>query len=310
MYTRRGFSKLLLAATTRTHTFATQLLLAHSGLRLGLESYSLSPLHKDGLQDRWIALMKQLQFSECNLYEPLIQPDELTAKLRIARAAKEQTAIDAAQAALREWRTNLPLSYFSDMRKKFAASGIRFSIFSTSSVTPTSTDAELERACAITQSLGAEYITISAGKSVVKRLIPLLDRYDLRLCIQGRPSATATDPDAIARLPDYEEAVAYSQRCSIDIDIGDATGAGFDVMPFITKNHARIYRIELKDRKRDGTSVAWGTGDTPVKGVLQYVLSNRLPVRCYIDCDYAPADESRIASILTCRAFIRRAIGL
>ena len=312
MPTRRRFNALLLAtfAAGARSSFAAPASGLIGGVRLGLESYSLMPLRgTDDLEGRWIGLMHQLGFAECNVFEPLLQPVALTTKLQAARNAKDRQAIDAAMQELNQWRSSLSVSSFREMRNKFAAAGIRFSIFSGSSLSAASTDADLEHVCSLTKALGAEMVTVAAGKSVIKRLIPLVERYDLRLGIQGRPEAHPTDPDAVARAADFEEAVGYSPRCSIDIDIGDATGAGFDIMPFVRKNHARIARIELKDRKRDNTSMPWGQGDTPLKDVLLYVRDNRLPIRCYIDCDYAPATEERVASILNCRAYIRSVLG-
>jgi sugar phosphate isomerase/epimerase len=311
MHTRRHFSGLLLAtlvAGSRSSSGAPQSPLV-GGVHLGLESYSLMPLRGDGLQDRWIELMRQLGFAECSVYEPLLQPRELATKLQAAREAKDRAAIDAAMQEMSKWRTSLSVSSFRDMRNKFGASGIRFAFFSGSTLTATSTDADLEHVCSLTQALGAEFVTVAAGKTVVKRLLPLVERYNLRIGIQGRPNAHPPDPDAIARPADFEEAVSYSPRCAIDIDIGDATGAGFEVMPFVIRNHARIVRIEMKDRKRDNTSMPWGQGETPLKDVLLYVREKGLPIRCYIDCDYAPATEERIASIVNCRAYIRSVLG-
>ena len=312
MHTRRHFNGLLLAtlAAGGRCSFAAPASRMVGGVHLGLESYSLMPLRGEDLQDRWIGLMHQLGFAECSVFEPLLQPVELTTKLQAARESKDRQAIDTTMQELNQWRAGLSVSSFRDMRSKFSAAGVRFAFFSGSTLSSSSTDADLEHVCALTQALGAEFVTVAAGKSIVKRLVPLVARYDLRIGIQGRPNAHSTDPDAIARAEDFEEAVGYSSRCAIDIDIGDATGAGFDVMPFVTRNHARIARIELKDRKRDNTSMPWGQGDTPLKDVLLYVRENRLPIRCYIDCDYAPATQERIASILNCRAYIHSVLGV
>lgn len=311
MHSRRQFNALLLGtfAAGGRCSWAAPASPTAAGVRLGLESYSLMPVRGDGLQERWIGLMHQLGLAECSVFEPLLQPVELTTKLQAARDARDRAAIDGAMQELNQWRSTLSVSSFREMRNKFAAAGIRFAFFSGSTLSSTSTDADLEHVCSLTQALGAEFVTVAAGKSVVKRLVPMVERYDLRIGIQGRPNAHPTDADAMARAEDFEEAVGYSPRCAIDIDVGDATGAGFDVMPFVTKNHARIARIELKDRKRDNTSVPWGQGDTPLKDVLLYVRDNRLPIRCYIDCDYAPATEERIASIVNCRAYIRSVLG-
>jgi sugar phosphate isomerase/epimerase len=104
----------------------------------------------------------------------------------------------------------------------------------------------------------------------------------------------STNPDNISTPADYEEAVTFSDRYGIDLDIGDATGSGYDVLPFIRKNHGRIFRIALKDRRHDHTSMPWGQGDTPLKEVMQFVRDNHSPSICHIDGDAATASTAEI----------------
>ncbi len=80
--------------------------------------------------------------------------------------------------------------------------------------------------------------------------------------------------------------VTLSKRFWISLDIGDATGGGWDPLPFVRDHHERIALLYIKDRKKDNTSMPWGEGDTPVKEVLRLVRGRKLPIRCYVDNDY------------------------
>ena len=62
----------------------------------------------------------------------------------------------------------------------------------------------------------------------------------------------------------------------INLDIGHFTAANFDPIPYIEKNYARITNVHLKDRKKNqGDNVVWGTGDTPIKPVLQLLSAKK-----------------------------------
>ncbi len=313
MVTRRGFCRIALGAVGSASLAARGLAEDNTviaGVRLGMESYSLAPLPHAGVLDVLISLMRDLGLRTCSLFEPLIQPVELAEALRQARLPEGSTAaVQAANAALQQWRMTAPLSYFSDIRRRFTDAGLDLYRYSAGGLSPHGTDAEFTRACEINRALGSRIITGAMSRVVARRLVPFAERYDIQIGLQGRPDAHPTDPDQIARPEDLVEVVGYSPRFGIELDIGDATGAGFDVMAFLEANHARIFALNLKDRKRDRTSMPWGTGETPVRAALQRIRDRRYPILCYLDVDYATEPGgSRVADVKRSFAYAKMSL--
>ena len=102
---------------------------------------------------------------------------------------------------------------------------------------------------------------------------------------------SVTNPDVIAKPENFAAAVALSKDYCISIDVGDATGGGWDSLKFVQDYHDRISLIYLKDRRKDRLSVPWGEGDTPLREILRLIRDKQYPIRCYIDCDYKTGDR-------------------
>ena len=51
----------------------------------------------------------------------------------------------------------------------------------------------------------------------------------------------------------------------------------------------------MKDRKKDhGPGVPWGTGDTPIKEVLQLIKKNKYPIPCNLEWEIAIPEGSTL----------------
>jgi sugar phosphate isomerase/epimerase len=285
------------------------------GVRIGLESYSLSTLPHDTIVDTMIRVMVEMGLREGSVTDATLQPTDLAEKLRLARgnggqgrtlSAEQQAAVTEANNALKQWKASVGLDYFKDVRKKFNAAGLDINAFFPGGMTANSTDAELERNCDIAKALGARVIINMMTKSAAKRFAPLAEKNDLRVALTGRPSGASTNPDLIMVPADYLEVVGYSKNYGIDLDTGDATGGGFDVMPFFREHHDKFISLHLKDRKKDNTSMPWGEGDSPVREVLELIRDKKYPILGYIDCDYATAPGGdRVADVKKCLAYAK-----
>jgi sugar phosphate isomerase/epimerase len=120
---------------------------------------------------------------------------------------------------------------------------------------------------------------------------PLAEKRDFIVGIQGEPDLNITNPEVISTPAQYDKALSLSRRYRISFDIGDGTGGGYDSLAFVKDRLDHIAVIYLKDRRKDGLSVPWGEGDTPVKEILRLVKNSKYPIRCYIDCDYGTTDR-------------------
>jgi sugar phosphate isomerase/epimerase len=287
MYSRRQLGRLALAAFPAVA--GAKISSKLHGIQFGLQSYSFNGLPLKGILDVVIKSMVETGLGECDIYSPLIEPPELWEKLRGqggARGPAPQGAPDPraeARADLAKWRTTAPLSYFEDIRKKFAKAGIEIYGYSAQ---VGATEAEFHRCFEISKAMGVKLVTTGAPLSVAKRLAPIAEEHKIMVGLQGNPNMSSTNPDQICKPENYEAGVALSKNFWISLDIGDATGGGYDTLKFVKDHHDRIALLYIKDRKRDRTSMPWGEGDTPVKEILQLIRDKKYPIRCYVDNDY------------------------
>jgi sugar phosphate isomerase/epimerase len=229
------------------------------GIQFGLQSYifTRAGLPQEGLVDAVIASMVESGLGECSLFGPVVGAGE-------------------------------PIEQFRAVRKKFEDAGIE--IYGISGFRGT-TEEELSRTFAIAEAVGARLVTLTVTLSAAKRIVPFVERSKFIVGIQGNPNMNPTDPDTIARPEQYQAALALSERYALSFDVGDATGGGYDALQFVEAHHGRIALLDLKDRRKDRTSVPWGEGDTPLGQILRLIRDRKYPIRCYIDSDYPTADR-------------------
>jgi sugar phosphate isomerase/epimerase len=285
MLSRRDVGKVALGAMIMPALAAKKIDSVIRGIQFGLQSYIFTGigLPQDGLVDTVIASMVESRLGECDLYAPLVEPAQFWDRIR-ARGPEEA----AARAELAKWRLSVPLDYYRAIRKKFDDAAIE--IYGLSGF-PGSTEEELARTYEVGAVLGARLITLGVTLPAARRIAPMAGKASFLVGIQGNPNMNPTDPDAIARPEDYEQAVALSKNFRISFDIGDATGSGYDALQFVQAHLDRITLLYLKDRRKDRTSVPWGEGDTPVAEILRVIRDGRYPIRCYLDCDYKTTDR-------------------
>jgi sugar phosphate isomerase/epimerase len=304
MFSRRDLGKLALGALPMSAIAAKKIDSVFRGVQFGLQSYvfSMVGLPQDSILDVVVKSMVESGLGECDIYLPLLEPAEISDRARAGGpggpGATVPPEIAAARAQARQelakWRMSVSLDYFQAIRRKFNDAGIE--IYGLSGF-PGSTEEELDRTCDIAGAFGAQLITLGIPLSAAKRVAPLAEKRGVKVGLQGRPDMSVTNPDVVAKPENFEAAAALSKAYCISIDVGDATGGGWDSLKFVENHHDRIALIYLKDRRKDRLSVPWGEGDTPLKEILRLIRDKKYPIRCYIDCDYKtgnrPADVKR-----------------
>jgi len=301
MLTRREFGALTLSSLALPSVLRAQTV---SGVRLGVQTYSFRELTRPpggDLVDPIIAAMKECGLTECELWAPQIEPPSPFGR---GRPTPEQA--QQAREAAKTWRLETPIDHFRAIRKKFETAGMTIYAFNYSP-NNSFTDAEIDRGFEMAKALGAEIITASATIEAARRIAPFAAKHQMPVAMHNH--SNVTDPNEFATLESLATALTLSPMFRINLDIGHFTAANYDAVAYIREHHARITNLHLKDRKKaQGPNTAWGTGDTPIRQVLQLLKQERWPIRAYIEYEHngeaGPVDE-----VKKCFAFAKSALA-
>ncbi len=246
------------------------------GVQIGAQSYSF----RDRSLEDAIKGYVEVGLNCCELWAGHIEPSGLK------------------RDELRKWRLTTPLSQFSAIGRQFKTAGIELYAFNYS-FRDDSSEAEIERGFQMARALGAQCITSSAQVSVAKRVDVYARKYKMRV---GMHNHSNIKPNEFATPDDFTKAMeGNSEYLGINLDIGHFTAANFDAVDYLTKHHARIVTLHIKDRKRNqGDNVPFGEGDTPIKAVLELLLKNKWKIPANIEYEYKGADT--LAEMKKCYA--------
>ena len=291
MITRRQFSRLALAALAFPRPAAAGIDSRVAGVRIGVQSYSFRAMRRPpgaaDFVDGLIAAMTECGLGEVELFAPDVEP----------RVSREE---------LRKWRIEAPLDHFRDVGARFARAGITIYAHNYSP-NRTFSDQEIERGFEMTKALGAKIITASTTLDVAARIVPFAEKHRVVVAMHGH--SAVDKPGEFASPESFAEAMRMSKYFKVNLDIGHFTAANFDAMQYIRQNHENITNLHLKDRRHNqGDNVPWGTGDTPIREVLQLLKRERWPIRAFIEYEHngtgTPVEEVR-----KCYAFVKEALA-
>jgi sugar phosphate isomerase/epimerase len=117
------------------------------------------------------------------------------------------------------------------------------------------------------------------------------------------------DPNEFATPDSLATAMGLSNYFKLNLDIGHFTAANYDAVAYIREHHDRITNLHLKDRKKNqGDNVPWGSGDTPIREVLQLLKREQWPIRAYVEYEHR-GTAGAVEEVKTCVAFARQAIA-
>jgi sugar phosphate isomerase/epimerase len=300
MYTRREFAALTLTSLALPALSRAQTI---GGVRLGVQTYSLRELPRPAggdLVEPLIKGMTECGFTECELWAPQIEPAQPGGR---GRPPEE---VQKSREELRRWRTETPLAHFEGIRKKFDAAGIRIWAYNYSPDVRF-TDEEINRGFEVAKALGAEIITASATLESATKIAPFAEKH--RMVVAMHNHSNTKDPNEFATPESFAAARTLSKYFKVNLDIGHFTAANYDAVAFLKEHHADVTNLHLKDRKKaQGDNVPWGTGDTPIREVLQLLKREKWPIRGYVEYEHrgtaAPVDE-----VKTCFAYAKQALA-
>jgi sugar phosphate isomerase/epimerase len=215
---------------------------------------------------------------------------------RGALTPEQQAAREAAAKASQEWRLSATEATFKPVRKKIEDAGIDLRLLCYNMNVRNTKDDEIEYAFMMAKALGVSAISTSTQVSMAKRLAPFADKHKMLVGFHGH--ANVTDPDEVAKPESFAAVMAESKYLGANLDIGHFTEAGYDPVAFIRQNHARTTNLHLKDKKKaanGGGNTPWGTGDTPIKDVLQLLRKEQWPIPANIEFEYEGDPVTEVA---------------
>jgi sugar phosphate isomerase/epimerase len=217
---------------------------------------------------------------------------------------EQQAARDAAQAKVTAWRAAATPATWKAVTKKFNDAGIDLALLCYN-MSDNMKDEDIEYGFLMAKGLGVKGITTSTTLTMAKRIAPIADKHKLLVGYHGH-DATG-DPNQTATLESYDTLMSYGKYNGINLDIGHFTAANYDAVAFIQKHHDKITNLHVKDRKKNhGPGVwPWGTGDTPMKEVLQLLKKNKYPFPANLELEGMPQGSNLIELSKQCLAYVK-----
>jgi sugar phosphate isomerase/epimerase len=218
---------------------------------------------------------------------------------------EQQAEREAAMAKVAQWRAAATADTWKAVRKKFNDVGVELALLCYN-MQDSMKDEDIEYGFSMAKGLGVKAISTSTTLTMAKRIAPLADKHKMMVGYHGHDQTN--DPNQTATLESYATLMGYGKYNGINLDIGHFTAANYDAVAFIKEHHAKITNLHIKDRKKDhGPNVAvWGTGDTPIKPVMQLLKEMRYPFPANLELEYQGLTaENIVDETKKCFAYVK-----
>jgi sugar phosphate isomerase/epimerase len=218
---------------------------------------------------------------------------------------EQQAERQAAMEKLAQWRAAATPNTWKAVTKKFNDAGVDVALLCYN-MQDSMKDEDIQYGFSMAKGLGVKGITTSTTLTMAKRIAPVADQQKLLVGYHGHDATN--DPNQTATLESYDTLMGYGKYNGINLDIGHFTSANYDAVAFIKQHHDRITNLHVKDRKKDhGPNVAeWGTGDTPIKAVMQLLKTEKYKFPANLELEYQiPEGSDIVTEAKKCLAYVK-----
>ena len=219
----------------------------------------------------------------------------------------EQQAAQQEQAAkLKAWRTSVSMDPFKKLRKLYNDAGV--TIYAWKQLNTNMSDEEFEYIFNVAEALGCTHTTLElpTDPAQLKRLGDFAMKKKIYAAYHTHTQGSMTA---------FDQAFAISKGNMANVDFGHWVAAGNiggTPMQFLEKYHDRISSFHLKDRTKPehcALNLAWGTGETPIRDILQLVKKNRWNIPASIELEYdVPEGSDAVKEVRKCVEYCRNAL--
>lgn len=212
---------------------------------------------------------------------------------------------------LREWRKSASESFSKEVRAKFDKAGVRLAACSFD-VDNSFSDEEIDHIFKMMHWMGLSQMTVSPKLDVVKRLDQFAGKYKIYV---GLHNHSTMKPHDLSSPSDFATALRNrSKYMRLNLDIGNATAAGWDPVDYFIKHEIEITIVHLKDRKlphdgREGETVPWGRGDTNIGKILALLKRSKSHILANIECQYGVPGMNSVSEVRKCFQYCKDALA-
>ncbi len=223
------------------------------------------------------------------------------------QTAEQQAAQQEQAAKLKAWRTSVSMDPFKKLRKMYNDAGV--TIYAWKQLSPAMSDEEFEYVFNVAEALGCTHTTLElpTDAAALKRIGDFAMKKKIYAAYH-----THTQGGMNA----FDQAFAASKGNMANVDFGHWTAGGNvggSQMDFLNKYHDRISSFHLKDRttpEHCALNLPWGTGETPIKEILQLVRDKKWKIPASVELEYAiPEGSDSVQETRKCVEYCRAALN-
>jgi sugar phosphate isomerase/epimerase len=185
-------------------------------------------------------------------------------------------------------------------------------IYAWKQLSPNMSDEEFEYVFNVAEALGCTHTTLElpAGDNAAAQLKRIGD-FAMKKKIYA-----AYHTHLQGSMTAFDQAFALSKGNMANVDLGHWVAGGNQggtPMDFLMKHHDRVSSFHLKDRttpEHCGLNLPWGTGETPIKQILQLVSKSKWKIPASIELEYnVPEGSDAVKETKKCVEFCRAALA-
>lgn len=214
--------------------------------------------------------------------------------------------MDAHNKNVIDWRTSVSMDKFKEVKKMYAAQGVKIYGFKPSAFGKQNTDAEIDYGFRAAKALGASHVTLEHpdDDEHTKKLGSMAAKHKIYVAYHGHEQQTPTF---------WDTAIQQSKYNTLNLDVGHYVAAGNpSVLDIINAKHDKIMSMHTKDRQTPDHgkgNLSWGEGDTPIAEILNTISSKKYKFPATIELEYKiPEGSDAVKEVKKCVDFCRDAL--
>lgn len=227
---------------------------------------------------------------------------------RVVMTPEEVAATNSfARSELRTWRIQqAPAALFDQMRARLVSAGITVHACALG-YNDSFTDDEIDATFRQVKALAVTTVSSPLTMAMARRLAPFAERHHVGVAIHNQMDG---NPAGAIDTPAIKQALALSPAFTLKLDIGNLTASNCDAVAALREHRSRVAYVLVRDRLRNGgASQPFGEGDTPIRGVVDFLKASALAIPALVEYDYVGL-RSSVDELKASVAYVTSQMGI